>query len=231
MKILKNKKGFTLTEVMIGIMILTVAIVSASQLLVGLISSNQNNLTTLQAYYLAQEGLEAVRNVRDTNWLHNRNWLDGEIWGGNLEIGNSYEFVLLPGAFNTAIASLNGGSVNNNLNISDLNPVKPWEIKVAGANLTAINKKEFGGSENFYLSSNIQAGVGVDGIKPDTFKRVITLKKYDCEEKLKAADFACLADDKANYVLVESKIIWEIGAKSRDLTLYEVLTDWKGGAL
>ena len=67
----RKTSGFSLTEVMIGIMILTVAIVSASNLLVSLVKTNRLNVQTLQAYYLAQEGLEAVRNIRDTNWLHN----------------------------------------------------------------------------------------------------------------------------------------------------------------
>ena len=75
-KVFKNQKGFTLTEVMIGMMILTVAIVSATQLLIGIMNSNKAIIHNLQAYYLAQEGIEAVRNIRDTNWLHNKKWLD-----------------------------------------------------------------------------------------------------------------------------------------------------------
>jgi len=70
-KIRKSEKGFTLTEVMIGMMILTIAIVAASNLLVSLVRTNRINTETLQAYYLSQEGIEAVRNIRDTNWMHN----------------------------------------------------------------------------------------------------------------------------------------------------------------
>lgn len=83
-----NNKGFSLTEVMIGMMILTVAIVTATNLLTGLQNSNRNNLTTLQAYYYGVEGLEAVRNIRDSNWLHNRDWLGAnstDLWGGEMK--------------------------------------------------------------------------------------------------------------------------------------------------
>lgn len=93
-KLIKNKSGFSLTEVMIGIMILTVAIVSASNLLIHLMRSNQINLSTLQAYYLAQEGLEAVRNIRDTNWLHNQHWLgedSGVLWDAAFEVPEADE--------------------------------------------------------------------------------------------------------------------------------------------
>ncbi|MBT4917157.1 prepilin-type N-terminal cleavage/methylation domain-containing protein [Candidatus Peregrinibacteria bacterium] len=73
---IRREDGFTLTEVMIGMTILTVAIVAATSLVLGLMKSNSNNVKTLQAYYLAQEGVEMVRNVRDTNWLNNKDWLN-----------------------------------------------------------------------------------------------------------------------------------------------------------
>ena len=90
MSLKNNQSGFTLTEVLIGIMILTVAIVSATNLLVGLIQTNQNNVVTLQAYYLAQEGAESMRNIRDTNWLHNADFKGTEYLYGVFEYGRSY---------------------------------------------------------------------------------------------------------------------------------------------
>lgn len=100
-KLVSNKSGFSLTEVMIGMSILTVAIVSASSLLVGLIDSNKNNVKTLQAYYKAQEGLEIVRNIRDTNWLHNSPWLGDDtnrLWGVKFEKDNDYVVELKEGS-------------------------------------------------------------------------------------------------------------------------------------
>lgn len=99
-KIGVDKRGFTLTEVMIGIMVLTVAIVSATNLLVGLIRSNKSAVDHLKAYYFAQEGVEAVRNIRDGNWMNNKEWdfdegtyvvfLQEDGWRGSIET-NSVE--------------------------------------------------------------------------------------------------------------------------------------------
>lgn len=92
-KIAADESGFTLTEVLVGIMILTVAIVTATNLLIGLIGSNRNNVNTLKAYYMAQEGIEAVRNIRDTNWLHNRLWLgdpNDNPWGEIFKVEGTY---------------------------------------------------------------------------------------------------------------------------------------------
>ncbi|MDD3861530.1 MAG: type II secretion system protein [Candidatus Gracilibacteria bacterium] len=88
-----RKKGFTLIETMIGLTILTIAIVTATSLLIGLIQSNRHITKSLQAYYLAQEGLEAVRNIRDTNWMNNRDWEKG-ISEGEFVIGLDSEKVL-----------------------------------------------------------------------------------------------------------------------------------------
>ncbi|MBU1152226.1 type II secretion system GspH family protein [Patescibacteria group bacterium] len=78
---IKNKSGFTLTEVMIGMMILTVAIVSSTSLLMSLRKTNANVIDNMQAYFLAQEGIEAVRSMRDTNWLNNLDFRKGLVDG------------------------------------------------------------------------------------------------------------------------------------------------------
>ncbi len=86
-KIINNTAGFTLTEVLIGMMILTVAIVSATSILIGMMGTNQNIVNTQKAFYLAQEGVEAVRNIRDTNWLNNVDWLTDFELNGEYVVG------------------------------------------------------------------------------------------------------------------------------------------------
>lgn len=64
-----KKKGFSLIEVMVAMAVIVLVVFSATQLLVSIIRSNTSNINTLVAYGLAQEGLEAVRNIRDSDWL------------------------------------------------------------------------------------------------------------------------------------------------------------------
>lgn len=69
-------KGFTIIELIISIFILTVAVVgifSAFSVMTILTSDSVNRLT---ATYLAQEGIEIVRNLRDTNWISMDNCSD-----------------------------------------------------------------------------------------------------------------------------------------------------------
>jgi prepilin-type N-terminal cleavage/methylation domain-containing protein len=73
-------KGFTIIELIISIFILavsTVGVYSAFSIMNILTADAADRLT---ATYLAQEGMEIVRNIRDTNWLNagaGATWLDG----------------------------------------------------------------------------------------------------------------------------------------------------------
>ena len=64
-----RQKGFTIIELVISIFILSVAIVgifSAFSMMVLLTNNASDRLT---AAYLAQEGVEIIRNIRDNNWI------------------------------------------------------------------------------------------------------------------------------------------------------------------
>lgn len=80
----KNRKniratGFTLVETLVGLLIFTVAVVALMSVLGSGISTTTYAKQKLAAQFLAQEGIECVRNVRDTNVLYNPS---GSLAGG-----------------------------------------------------------------------------------------------------------------------------------------------------
>lgn len=100
--IFKKQKGFTVIELIISIFILSAAIIgilSAFSIMNILTSDTADRLT---ATYLAQEGMEIVRNIRDTNWLNTdtcvaggvvsdgcpSSWVDGLTINGVNSLGN-----------------------------------------------------------------------------------------------------------------------------------------------
>jgi hypothetical protein len=64
-----RKKGFTLAEVILAIFLLTTGIIGTYTLIAQTISSITYSSNKLIGAYLAQEGIEIVRNLRDSNWL------------------------------------------------------------------------------------------------------------------------------------------------------------------
>ncbi|MCC6643542.1 prepilin-type N-terminal cleavage/methylation domain-containing protein [Candidatus Peregrinibacteria bacterium] len=91
----KKSRGFTLPEVIVSVAVLVMVITAATDILSNVIRSNSDNLNSLLADGYAQEGLEAIRYIRDTDY-----WLgldfDGAkgsgpdlVWGEKLFEGES----------------------------------------------------------------------------------------------------------------------------------------------
>ena len=70
-------KGFTLIEIVVAIFLLTVGTMGAFSLIQQTIAFTSIASAQLAATYLAQEGIETIRNIRDSNFLANSTWDNG----------------------------------------------------------------------------------------------------------------------------------------------------------
>lgn len=79
MSLKNNNKnnGFTIVESLVAITILIFVITGVSSVIQSGISSYIFSKDQIIAFYLAQEGYEQIRNLRDENGLENQNWLSG----------------------------------------------------------------------------------------------------------------------------------------------------------
>ncbi|MBX4189372.1 type II secretion system GspH family protein [Candidatus Parcubacteria bacterium] len=77
MKILPTKSGFTLVETLVAIGILVISIIGAFTAAQSGLSTSIYAKNQVIAFYLAQEAVEQIRNIRDENSLNSRNWLLG----------------------------------------------------------------------------------------------------------------------------------------------------------
>lgn len=69
------KKGFTLVESLVAISVLLLAITGPMTLASKVIRDSVISQDQITGFYLAQEGLEYVRNQRESNFLSGQNWL------------------------------------------------------------------------------------------------------------------------------------------------------------
>lgn len=76
-----SNRGFTLLEVIIAVFLIIVGISGAFLLITKTLGQMAASSSQLVAAYLTQEGIEIVRNIRDTNWLeqidHTNDWNEG----------------------------------------------------------------------------------------------------------------------------------------------------------
>jgi type IV pilus modification protein PilV len=82
------KRGFTLIEVLTALFIVAIGLSSVFGVINRVLNSTSNSVNRMTASYLAQEGVEIVRNIRDSNWLADRS---GDTWTNNMRVGNSSE--------------------------------------------------------------------------------------------------------------------------------------------
>ena len=75
-----KKNAFTLLEVILAIFILTVGVAGSFVLIQSTLISASLNKSKLTAYYLAQGGIEIIRNARDNNLLAIHRGVGGLEW-------------------------------------------------------------------------------------------------------------------------------------------------------
>ncbi|MFH1423494.1 MAG: prepilin-type N-terminal cleavage/methylation domain-containing protein [Candidatus Nealsonbacteria bacterium] len=76
-----KKRGFTLIETVVAIFLLTVGTVGSFSLMQKVTSFASISSSQFVASYLAQEGIEIIRNIRDINYLQKIAW-DSDIAAG-----------------------------------------------------------------------------------------------------------------------------------------------------
>jgi len=222
MKLQSKKSGFTLVEILIAVAVLAVTLTAMANLVIVTMKANSSNMNTLQGYYLAEQGLEAMRNVRDSNWLQNYGWnLGSELWGADFSCDatdlelyfiidentdvtvGSMSFVVTPATHGvsvlTPVASVGSGSDYD----------APWKI-------TAITKESIdAGAAQLYVDTET-AGYEVfshsSSGEKSMFSRYIKVVYKDC-------DF-----DAAEVVSV---VFWNERGNDREISLNTYLTDWQ----
>jgi prepilin-type N-terminal cleavage/methylation domain-containing protein len=75
--------GFTLVETLVAISILTLSIMATFTAVQNSLQSSSFSKDQITAFYLAQEAVEYVRNMRDTNTISGRDWMEGLLTPGD----------------------------------------------------------------------------------------------------------------------------------------------------
>lgn len=73
----KFNKGFSIIEVLVAISVILVSFTGALNLINRSMAFHDLAYSRLVASYLAQEGIEIVRNIRDNNFIANQTWNNG----------------------------------------------------------------------------------------------------------------------------------------------------------
>lgn len=226
-----HNSGFTLTEVLLSISVLTVVFIALAGLILSSLRANQANINDFLAYGLSEEGIEAFRNIRDSHWLSNFSWT-GSKEGVGFSFNPSSPFGHDNCAFQESGISFYSISFNPDYKSVDENMnFNPWILECLDfdpRNFVNLNQSEI---EKLYLYEHIlfkgterETVQYVHGmIDPDDkkskFLRYITVEFFPLEGKDNAS------------ARIQSVVQWNEHGRERKLSLEIFLTDWKGGPL
>ncbi len=90
----RKKLGFTLIETIMAIVIIALVIAATAQLTASSLRMGKTTMEHFQSLHLAEEGLEIVRNIRDSNWLQNKDFRSG-LGDGMYAIGDGLPWKLV----------------------------------------------------------------------------------------------------------------------------------------
>jgi len=239
-----NKKAFTLVEVIVAFSVLILVIVASTDLLVSVIRSNNENENTIVAYGLAQEGLEAVRNMRDSDWL-----LGADFQGNIGSSGCPWTACFPDIAAQPQDFVLDFNLNNQNGNITDassLPTVAPWVLKpVDLTDPTSTSKDWSANSSNwmktklYFQSTDPSDSSGNSGFwykpcdqgcteQPSLFSRYVEIQAVQSNT---ASVSNASPSAKVQKYLVASVVKWQELGRNKEVRLTTELTNWKGGPL
>lgn len=101
----KMSKSFTLIEMIVAIFLVTLGAGAAFNVIQSTTSFTAITSAQLTASYLAQEGIEIVRNIRDGNWLEQRT-VPATSWDDGISVDSNYALDYQSGSFPDAGCSL-----------------------------------------------------------------------------------------------------------------------------
>ncbi|HAU40296.1 MAG: hypothetical protein UV80_C0001G0054 [Candidatus Peregrinibacteria bacterium GW2011_GWF2_43_17] len=196
-----NKKGFTLVEVLIAVAVLATTLTAMATLVIVTMRANQANMNTLQAYYLAEQGIEAMRNTRDSNWLQNYSWNKGFACTADFE--EVYFTIDEDVAGQVPFLSFDGTRMFTTLGENN----DPWEI-------------------NLISSSNLEAGTRIYKVaETEGYFR------YTHDDSGEATFFYSYIkvyyETCGGEAEVSSVVFWNERGSDREVVLTTYLTNWK----
>lgn len=200
-----KKQGFTLVEILISVSIIAVTLTAMATLVIVTIRANTANMHKLQAYYLAEQGLDAMRNIRDSNWMQNYGWNMGDpLWGDSFESeeGGDIIYLTVDEDFESALNSQRGGRLTSS--------TIPWILEKIDSSDPESQSVLYELEETSFNRFTHDSSGGEKSV----FSRYITVE-YEgdsCDEAL---------------AKVSAVVVWNDAGKEKELVLTTYLTDWQ----
>jgi prepilin-type N-terminal cleavage/methylation domain-containing protein len=197
----KRNSGFTLVETLVAVSIFSVSILGIMSVLASGISSTSYAKRKIVAAYLAQEGLEYMKNMRDTYMLYGG--------GGSGQVGWDNFHLKLAAAKCTNLQALNRGCVLNADGLfASSNPILP-PMQITQISLSECIPPGITCPNGALLYDSATGRYGFSSGTPSGYVRRIYVYWYD-----------------ANHFKISSNVSWQQGSGTYHVSFGEDVYTW-----
>lgn len=193
----KYETGQGLIEMVVAMAVILTGIIGAVALTISNLSGVGESGTRIVASNLAREGIEIVRNIRDTDWLKNQTWDIG------LENGNDY----------TAIAILNPTANKWGLNFA------PESIDDPEARLYRDN--------GVYVQNIITPPGTLTIYFRLLFLDEICKNNISLAEVIRTSGDSCLVSETKVGIRIKSEVKWTESGRTHTMVAEDRIYDWR----
>jgi type II secretory pathway pseudopilin PulG len=222
-----NQQGQGLIELIVAIAVVNIGLFSVWALFLSNFAGEQEAKARIIGVNLAREGIEVVKNIRDSNWLkiESNEECDGGVcfWDTGLNNPSDDKTAIIVDLFNETQEAKLDFSAN--------------DFTDHGTRVFMIGGSE-GGSSNdgFFIQTAATDGLTV---LPTAYRRLLTLESIYCQDN-DPQDFKCdnnefktlpnfsTADNLLKVGLdVKSEVHWIISGQERQLAVEDQIFNWK----
>lgn len=216
-----NNKGFTLLEVLMAVIIFAIGIVSAMTLAFSDLNKTKNNYNKIRAAHLAREGVELIRNIRDSNWLKYQANVDCSAAAGlqycNFDEDLNYNFVSIDYSTNTPNVICSGFTFDNCLsNEKNINTSNNVCLNNQTCDLFQIDNLYKHDLTTTTLSTNLARAIQIRSI----------CRNGDGLEYFEFGTSDCAPEEKIG-IEVTSRVRWEEPSGVDFIDVQAYLYDWR----
>lgn len=237
---LRRRNGFTLIEGIIALGIISTTLVVGLSLAVSNLTASQDNSDRVIAGNLAREGIDLVRQQRDSNWIRRIAGISPNNWDNGMSFGYVDPRIVYPSGF-FVFPPTNGyfqlvlaqpvNSTQYDLSSCMQSPSDGNSIQCQ------VRKGTVNGTTVYHQYTSAIANT-----LPTRFFRRLVIKSI-CWNSSSSVEYVhqiapadgpitwgnCTGADTRIGVLVTSEVMWKRGSKTIDVTLKDRLYNWDNG--
>lgn len=207
MKKIYSNKWFSIIEILIGMLIFTLWLISIFMLISTTIRINENSKNEIIWANLAKESIELLRNIRDSNYKNLHKW--NQI---NPNEDTDYDKIFGTGSYYIIENNFDANSVEFPISMSEITDFAEWESEL----LTKM--------ESYRLCLDTQNRYTYDCTNPDNKETYFYRYVYLDEVRYNNEVWNEIIREDAMKVI--SKVIW-YNRWYHDTEVKTIITDWK----